>query len=73
MRPLGTDLILWNTSVFIFPHLRVGILWCYADSMLLPPVDNHFVYDPPTCPKVRYLSAVALQARHLFKTDFFQT
>ncbi len=45
MRPSGTDLILWNTSVFIFPHHRVGILWCYADSMLLPPVDNLFVYD----------------------------
>jgi hypothetical protein len=46
MHPSGTDLILWNTSVFIFPLRRVGILWCYADSMLLPPVDNLFVYDP---------------------------
>ena len=49
MRPSGTDLILWNTGVFIFPHRRVGILWCYADSMLLPPVDDLFVFDPPTC------------------------
>ncbi len=45
MRPSGTDLILWNTSVSMFHIAELGFLWCYADSMLLPPVDNLSVHD----------------------------
>ncbi len=41
MRPSGTNrLDLVKHQCVYVPHRRVGILWCYADSMLLPPIDN---------------------------------
>jgi len=41
----GNRLDLVKHQCVYVPHRRVGILWCYADSMLLPPVDNLSVHD----------------------------